>query len=222
VKTPSRRALIVGAGALAAAGTASAQDQSQGQTPPAAPPPPPARPRVVVTTALGAITMELASDKAPITCANFLRYVDAKKFDNQSFYRALKVMSSPPIGLIQGGADRVGRFKGIDHESTLQTGLSHRNGAVSMARAGLGTATADFFICVDDLSSSLDGKPSPPGVDNQGFAVFGQVADGMDVVKAILAAHTSPTAGIGPMKGEILSPPIPIVSVRRAKADAAA
>jgi peptidyl-prolyl cis-trans isomerase A (cyclophilin A) len=218
VKTTSRRAVIAGAGAFAAAGAASAQTQPQtgSQTPTAPPPPPPVLPRVLITTALGAITIELASDKAPITCANFLRYVDAKRFDGQSFYRAMKVMTSPPVGLVQGGSDRdmSKRFPPIAHESTTLTGLTHKGGAVSMARAAPGSATGDFFICVDDLFS-LDAKPGQPG-DNLGFAVFGQTVDGMAVVKAILTSPTSPTKGEEwGMKGQILDPEIRIVTVRR-------
>ena len=181
MKKTSRRTVIAGAGALAAAGSAAAQTQT---TPPPAPPAPPVRPRVLLTTALGPITIELASDKAPVTCANFLRYVDAKKFDGEAFFRALRVQSAPPFGLIQGRAERTKRFPPIAHESTQQTGLSNTNGAVSMAREAPGTATADFFICMGDLSS-LDAQPGKPG-DNQGYAVFGRVVDGMDTARAIL------------------------------------
>jgi peptidyl-prolyl cis-trans isomerase A (cyclophilin A) len=200
--------VLAGAGALAA--TAAGAQSSEAQTPEAAPP----RPQVVITTALGAITLELAADKAPVTCANFLRYVDAKKFDGQSFYRAMKVLAAPPTGLIQAGADRTNRFPPIAHESTTQTGLSHRDGAVSMARTTPGSATADFFICMGDLSS-LDANPFNPG-DNLGFAVFGHVTGGMDVARTILSAPVSPTKGEDwGMKGQILDPEIKIVSVTR-------
>jgi peptidyl-prolyl cis-trans isomerase A (cyclophilin A) len=205
VSQTSRRAVLAGAGALAAT-TASAQTAA----PPAAQP----LPRVLITTASGPITLELAADKAPITCANFLRYVDARRFDGQSFFRAMKIAAAPPTGLIQGGADRVNRFPPIAHESTVKTGLSNRNGAVSMARAAPGSATADFFICVGDLSS-LDANPFQSG-DNQGFTVFGHVTDGMDTVKAILGSTVSPTKGEEwGMKGQILDPEIRMVSVRR-------
>ena len=210
----SRRAVLAGAGALAAtaAGAQTSGTQSSGaQTPPAAPPP---RPHVVIETALGAITFELAADKAPITCANFLRYVDAKKFDGQAFYRALKVMASPPTGLIQAGADPNNRFPPIAHESTQQTGLTNREGAVSMARSTPGSATADFFICMGDLTS-LDANPFNSG-DNQGFAVFGHVTNGMDVARTILSSPVSPTKGEDwGMKGQILDPEIKMTSVRR-------
>ena len=205
----SRRAVLAGAGALAA--TAAAARIAGAQTPPAAPP---ARPRVTIETAAGVITIELAADKAPVTCANFLRYVDARKFDGQAFYRAMKVMASPPTGLIQAGADPANRFPPIAHESTMQTGLTNREGAVSMARSTPNSATADFFICMGDLSS-LDANPFNSG-DNQGFAVFGRVIDGLDVAKTILSSPVSPTKGEDwGMKGQILDPEIKMTSVKR-------
>jgi peptidyl-prolyl cis-trans isomerase A (cyclophilin A) len=168
---------------------------------------------VVFTTAMGAITMELADDKAPISCANFLRYVDAKLFDDQVFFRAMKLGDRPPIGLIEGGADPNKRFPPIAHESTKQTGLTHKNGAVSMARFAPGTADGDFFICMGDLSP-LDAQPTQAG-DNQGFAVFAMVVDGMDTARAILTSPVSATKGDGPMKGQMLEPPVKITTARR-------
>jgi peptidyl-prolyl cis-trans isomerase A (cyclophilin A) len=217
VTQTSRRAVLVGAGALvaAAAGAQSAGAQTSGAQTSGAPAPaaPAPNPRVVIETALGAITLELAADKAPVTCANFLRYVDAKKFDGQGFYRAMKVLASPPTGLIQAG-DPNSRFPPIAHESTTQTGLSHHDGAVSMARSTPGSATGDFFICMGDLSS-LDANPFNPG-DNLGFAVFGHVTDGMDLARTILASPVSPTKGEDwGMKGQILDPEIKITTVRR-------
>ena len=204
----SRRAVIAGAGALAAS---SAMAQAPAPAMPATPPP-----RVVIETAQGAITLELAADKAPITCANFLRYVDAKRFDGASFYRAMKLQPSPLTGLVQGGAknDPAKAFPPIAHESTLQTGLSNKDGAVSMARYAPGTAASEFFICVGDLSS-LDADPKQSG-DNLGFAVFAHVVQGMEVVKAILADPVSATKGEDSgMKGQILDPEVVMVSVRR-------
>jgi peptidyl-prolyl cis-trans isomerase A (cyclophilin A) len=200
----TRRAVIAGAGALAAT-TATAQTA-----------PAPALPRVVLQTGAGPITIELAADKAPITSANFLRYVDAKRYDHGVFYRAMNLAPSPPTGLIQGGVknDPGKAFAPIAHESTKLTGLSHKDGAVSMARYAPGTATSEFFVCLGDIVS-LDADPSQPG-DNQGFAVFGHVVDGMDTVRKILAAPVSATAGEGAMKGQMLAPEIPIPSARRA------
>ncbi len=99
--------------------------------------------------------------------------------------------------------------KPVVHEPTSQTGLKHVAGAVSMAHLGPGTAQADFFILTTDIPA-LDASDS-----DQGFAVFGQVVEGLDVVKAILAAPVSPTKGDGPMKGQMLEPAIRIVKAEK-------
>jgi len=171
--------------------------------------------RVDLATALGAITLELAADKAPITAANFLRYVDARRYDGGVFYRAMKLAAAPPAGLIQGGlrGDPARTFAPIAHESTQQTGLRHKDGTISMARYAPGSATSEFFICVGDLPS-LDADPTAPG-DNLGFAAFGHVVTGMDVVLKILAAPVSLTEGEGVMRGQMLSPPVAIGGIRR-------
>lgn len=172
-------------------------------------------PRVAMTTGAGVILLELRADKAPITTANFLRYVDARLYDHATLYRALKASASPLTGLIQGGArlDPAHPIAPIAHEPTTQTGLRHKDATISLARRAPGTATSDFFICVGD-APYLDADPSAPG-DNLGFAAFGQVVSGMDVVRAILAMPTSPTAGAPDMAGQMLDPPVPIVSARR-------
>ena len=198
----SKRAFLAGAGALVAAGAAA-------QTPPASI-------RVVLRTALGEITLELATTAAPITSANFLRYVDAARYDGASFYRASKTSDAPLTGLIQGGLqDATARpFPPIAHESTTQTGLTHTDGVISIARFAPGSATSEFFICFGD-QTYLDADPKAAG-DNLGFAAFGKVTGGMDVARAILKAPTSPTKGEGVMKGQILEPPVAITSARRA------
>jgi len=201
----TRRVIMAGAGAFVASSAIA-------QTPtPAA-----ALPRVILQTADGPITLELAADKAPVTCANFLKYVDAKRYDGGVFYRALKLSPQPLAGLIQGGVknDPAKAFPPIAHESTKATGLSHKDGAVSMARYDPSTATSEFFICIGDVVS-LDADPSQPG-DNAGFAVFAHVVDGMDTARKILAAPVSATAGEGSMKGQMLEPEVAIVSARRA------
>jgi peptidyl-prolyl cis-trans isomerase A (cyclophilin A) len=174
-----------------------------------------ARPKVTMTTGQGVITLELAADEAPITAANFLRYVDARRFDGSSFYRALRT-GEPGAGLIEGGLqnDPARLFAPIAHESTAQTGLSHLDGTISMARYGPGTATADFFIC-GGPAPYLDANPAAAG-DHLGYAAFGQVTQGMDVVRAILALPTNGVARNPAMKGQMLSPPVPIVTMRRA------
>lgn len=172
--------------------------------------------RVKLDTANGPILVEVYPKQAPVTAGNFLRYVDEKRFDGASFYRASKVPNAPDYGLVQGGVrnDPKRVLKPIAHEPTTKTGLSHVNGALSMGRTTPGTATSDFFICVGDMTY-MDADPRQPG-DNLGFAVFGKVVEGMDTVKTILAEPTSPTAGEGVMKGEMLAKPVKILSASRA------
>src|SRR3990170_6269314 len=145
---------------------------------------------VAIETSLGRIVIALDQTRAPITTANFLRYVDTSRFDGQTFYRAMK--NGPDGGLIQGGVTTDARklLPPIAHEPTSQTGLKHVAGALSMARLTPGSAKADFFILTADIPGFDAGGP---GGDADGFAVFGHVVEGMDVVKAIYAAPTSPT-----------------------------
>jgi len=181
--------------------------------PAVAPAPKPATIKVALETSVGTITVEVETERAPITAANFLRYVDQKRLDGTSFYRADPIGAN--YGLIQGGTrnDPKRTLKPIAHEPTTKTGLSNTDGAISMARGAPGTASGDFFIIIGDMSA-LDAKPDQPG-DNQGFAAFGRIVDGMDIVRKILASPTSPTEGEGVMKGQMLQPKIPILHAHR-------
>ena len=175
------------------------------------------KPRVVIQTAHGPIVVELEADRAPITSANFLRYVDAHKYDGGTIYRASRTKGVKGAGTIQGGPPaRVRRFAPIAHESTRMTGLRHKAGTISITRNAPGTATSDFFICASPMPY-LDAHPGAPG-DNQGFAAFGQVVQGMAVVKKILALRSDGPAPVAALKGEFLNPPVPIVSMKRAVA----
>lgn len=171
--------------------------------------------RVVVTTSDGSITLALDKDHAPKTTANFLRYVDQKRLDGVTFYRAMKLGNG--VGLIQGGlkGDPKRILPPVAHEPTTVTGLTHDDATISLARYAPGTATADFFITVGAIPY-LDADPARAG-DNQGFAAFGHVVEGMDVVRRILEAPTSLTEGAGAMKGQMIAAPIRILTVRRAK-----
>jgi len=168
---------------------------------------------VALTTPLGRIVIALESTRAPITSGNFLRYVDRKLYDGASFYRASRPKGSTTDdrGLVEGGlADHPERLAPpIAHESTAQTGLSHVDGTVSIARNAPGTAQADFFICLGD-EAYLDATPTEPG-----FAAFGRVTEGLAIVKQILVMPTDPEKGEGSMKGEMLSTPVPILTARR-------
>lgn len=148
-------------------------------------------PHVLITTRLGDIELELYPAKAPKTVAAFLSYVDAGYYKHSSFYRVLKTDDMPTdnnTGVIQGGiyqtnSDKIGKIQPIPHESTKQTGLSHQDGVVSFASLGAGTATTEFFICIDDQSSFDEGAEGT--ADKQGFAAFGKVFKGMKVVRKI-------------------------------------
>jgi peptidyl-prolyl cis-trans isomerase A (cyclophilin A) len=179
--------------------------------------PPPAAPladkvRVRLITEAGPITLELDGRHAPITTANFLAYVDQRRFDGITFYRAARTRGAEGRGLVQGGIRRdYRRMLGpIAHEPTSRTGLRHVDGAISMARAEGGAgAMGEFFITVGAMPS-IDAHG-----DEEGFAVFGRVVEGMDVVRRILAAETVPDAGRGAMRGQMLRTPVRIESARR-------
>lgn len=201
---PSRRDLLAFAAALAAS-PAVAQDappQVAAETTP-----------VALTTPLGRIVIALETRRAPITSANFLRYVDKKLYDGASFYRASRPpnATSDSYGLVQGGLRNLPErlLPSIAHESTRQTGLAHLDGTISMGRNAPGTAQADWFICLG-AQSYLDADDQQPG-----FAAFGRVTEGLEIVKQILVRPVDPTQGTGSMKGEILREPVPITTARR-------
>lgn len=165
--------------------------------------------KVALETSAGRIVIGLDKARAPLTTANFLKYVTGGKFNGESIYRAMKYGDTG--GLVQGGITSDARklLPAVPHESTVSTGLTHVRGAVSMASQGPGTAQADFFILTTDI----------PGLDangaDQGFAVFGKVVEGMEVVDRILASPVSAAKGDGPMKGEMLEPAVIIVKAAR-------
>ncbi len=167
--------------------------------------------RVVVETDMGAFELEVDIDRAPVTAANFLRYVDGGHYDGGVFHRTVHEDNQPNdsirIAVIQGGRNRdaaVEGFPPIELERTSDTGITHVDGAVSMARGGPDTATHSFFICVGDQPSLDFGGMRNP--DGQGFAAFGSVVEGMDVVRAIHRA---------PYEAQALTPPVGIVRVYR-------
>lgn len=171
--------------------------------------------KVRLQTSLGDIVLVIEKDRAPITSTNFLRYVDQKRLDGIGFYRAVKLGDTGEYGLVQGGVrgDPKRVLKSIPHEPTTVTGLTHISGAISMAPLAPGTATMEFFIVLGAFPN-MDAQPEAPG-DNQGYAVFGRVIDGMEVVKAILEQPHSLTEGEGVMKGQMLEKPVKIVTARR-------
>lgn len=164
---------------------------------------------VRIDTELGAIEVALSGDRAPKTVENFLRYVEGGFYDGGVFHRTVTMGNQPQspvkIEVIQGGPnpEKKAGFAAIELERTSLSGLKHVNGAISMARSGPDTATGDFFFCIGD-QPELDygGKRNP---DGQGFAAFGLVLKGLDVIRKIQAR---------PAEGQKLTPPVKIRSIR--------
>ena len=188
--------------------------------PPTAPAEEPETVLVVLETTMGDITAAIETERAPITAANFLRYVDEGRFDGIVFYRAMPLeWGDQPNGLIQGGTqyDPERILPPIAHEPTSETGVKHVRGALSMARLAPGTANGDFSIMLQE-QPGMDADPtSDDPALRAGYAAFGRVVDGMEVVEAIHALPTDPDEGEGWMKGQILADPVKIVEARRAE-----
>ena len=166
---------------------------------------------IKMETDLGQIQIELFPDKAPITVSNFLQYIDETRYGDLHFYRVVHMGNQPDnevkIEVIQGGLgfDRHPlELLPIHHETTDKTGIKHENGTLSMARLEPGTASSEIFICVN-AQPELDfgGKRNP---DGQGFAAFGKVVSGMDIVRAIQSM---------PEKEQMLEKIVKINSIKR-------
>jgi peptidyl-prolyl cis-trans isomerase A (cyclophilin A) len=198
-----RRGLLLGGGGLVLAGRARAAQRL---------------PQVVIATSRGAIVVEVEDRKAPITAANFLGWVDRGVYAGGSFYRAVTKgndRGKPPIEVIQGGRGMAWEDKvpGVAHEPTSLTGLRHRDGTISMSRDKPGTATTEFFICIGD-QPALDAGGGR-GADGLGFAAFGRVVEGMDVVRAIQRLPTPGKAPDAYVEGQMLEPAVRIEAIRR-------
>lgn len=202
---------LVGCGGGAPADNGSNAAKAAAPAPPRTPTPDVALVRI--ETEAGAITVALDGRRAPVTTANFLAYVDQHRFDGTHFYRAARTRGAQGRGFVQGGIRHVIRrsLPPIAHEPTSRTGLRHVDGTISMARAQEGAgAMGDFFIIVGGPMPSMDAHGGAPG-----FAAFGHVVEGMDIVRRILAAPTVANAGSGAMRGQMIAAPVRIVSARR-------
>lgn len=172
--------------------------------------PTPGYTRVAIETSLGAIIVATDDRRAPRTSANFLTYVDDGRFDGVTFYRAARRKSDPRLGLIQGGIDTDARrsLPPVRHEATSRTGIRHLDATLSMARPNRpDSAMGNFFITVGP-TPNMDARG-----DHIGYAAFGHVVAGMDVVKRILAVPTC--CGSGPMRGQMIVKPVTIIRARR-------
>lgn len=170
-------------------------------------------PHVAIETRLGNIEVELYIDKAPKSAGAFLSYIDSGYYRNAAFYRVLNQDNQPSdafkAALIQGGIWRTNHklflsLKGIPHETTKQTGVLHKDGIISLARQEPGTATTEFFICLGDQPGFDYGGVNNP--DKQGYAAFGKVVKGMDIVRTIYDR---------PEDDQAFTPPVAIFDIIR-------
>jgi peptidyl-prolyl cis-trans isomerase A (cyclophilin A) len=175
-------------------------------------------PKVLLTTNLGEIELEIFITEAPVTATNFLRYVDEHRYVGAAFYRTVRLDNQPQstvkIEVIQGGLGmdaHPSKLPVIPHETTEQTGLRHLEGTVSMSRFEPGSASSEIFICINDQPTLDFGGARNP--DGQGFAAFGRVTRGMEVVREI---QSLPSGGNqAPVQGQWLLEPVKITSVSR-------
>lgn len=175
--------------------------------------------RTIMSTDMGAIEIDIFVDKAPVSAVNFLQLVDGGHLDGGTFYRVVNYANdkgSPKIEVIQGGLNvDAGPFPPIKHETTEQTGILHTDGVISMARGDVGTATTEFFIVIGEQPALDYGAVRNP--DQQGFAAFGKVVNGMDVVRAINESPADGATDSDYTKGQMLTEPVMIISVKRAQ-----
>lgn len=172
-----------------------------------------AHPHVLIETKMGDIEVEIYPDRAPKTCQAFLSYIQEGLYKNSSFYRVLnadnQASDAPKAELIQGGIwqtnpDKLRSLKGIEHESTQRTGILHKTGTISLAREEPGSANSEFFIVVGDQPGYDSGGANNP--DHLGYAAFGRVVRGMDIVMLIYNK---------PERDQSFDPPIPIYDIKK-------
>ncbi|MDE1191658.1 MAG: peptidylprolyl isomerase [Arachidicoccus sp.] len=170
-------------------------------------------PHIEIVTKVGDIEIELYQKQAPKTVAAFLSYIDSGLYNSSSFYRVLnndnQASDASKSELIQGGIwqinpDKLATLKGIPHESTARTGIRHLNGTISLAREAPGTASSEFFICVGNQPGYDSGGVNNP--DKLGYAAFGRVVKGMDVVLQIYNMNE---------RNQSFTPPVPIYEIKR-------
>lgn len=223
--------LLAIAGPMLAA-LAPAPAQAEGQPKPKAKPVAAAKPvvypgdpHVALETAMGTIILRIHADRAPLTAANFLKYVDTGRYNGQPFYRTTRNWGADST-LIQMGVRTDGRLvlPPVAHEPTTVTGLMHCPGSVSLARGAPGSGTSDVFLALGPIYG-FDADPKAakdnPAADHAGFAVFAELVGGWSVAQAIAAAPVSDTLGAGVMKGQMLAAPVGITRAHRVPPPAA-
>lgn len=175
---------------------------------------------VVLETAKGPIEIEVMVDQAPISGGSFLAHVDAGLLDGGGFYRTVNPVNdhgSPKISVIQGGVlPDTEVLPPVAHETTETTGIKHLDGVVSLARGAVGSGSGStFFICIGDQPSLDMGGGRAVSGDGQGFAAFARVVKGMKVVRQIHATQTSSDSDDAYTAGQIIDPPVAILTARR-------
>jgi peptidyl-prolyl cis-trans isomerase A (cyclophilin A) len=168
-------------------------------------------PQVEIQTSMGNIILVIDTIHAPVTAKNFLAHAEKGTFNTAVFYRSVRLDNQPTndikIEVIQGGLfsdEEIEKYPGIQHETTKETGLKHLDGTISMARNEPGTASTEFFICIGNQPElDFGGKRNP---DGQGFAAFGQIIEGLDVVKKIQQL---------PDENQYLKKPVQIHSIKK-------
>jgi len=179
---------------------------------------------VLMSTSAGDVVIELYPESAPLSVENFLRYVDGGHYENSQFYRVVRLdnqaQNKIKIEVIQGGlgvATEEPPFGPIAHESTETSGIRHTDGVISMARLEPGSAASEFFVCINDQPELDYGGGRNP--DGKGFAAFGKVTSGMDVVRAIqnMKTDSPPDGELEYTSGQILLEPVIIRQISRMK-----
>lgn len=204
-------AVLLGLGGTAAV----AQEQEQTAPVKGLPDPYAGWPRVELDTSAGRMVVAVDTKDAPITAKNFLHYVDSGRMKGAKFYRVVKVDTE--FGFVQFGMQTNPKklFPPIKHEPTTETGLHHTDGTLSMPRLKPGTAQGEFTITVGDQRPSFDAHPDAPG-DNLGYAAFGKVVEGRDVLIHILDQPLDPEKNDrGAFRGEMPDDPVTILSAKR-------
>jgi peptidyl-prolyl cis-trans isomerase A (cyclophilin A) len=166
--------------------------------------------RVRIETSAGTIVVALDHRHAPVTTTNFVRYADDHRFDGTGFYRSVHTRGAPTEGFVQGGIAHSARLllPPIRLEPTTETGLRHRDGTISMAHSTPDTAMGDFVLCI----GAQPGLDAHPEKKDRGYAAFGRVVEGMDVVRRI---HAAPTVEVGGKASERIAAPVRIIRVAR-------
>ena len=221
----SSRSILAFAAALFTGFAGCAGEPPPAEEEPAAPEAAEETVRVVLETAMGEVEVELYPERAPISVAQFLRYVDGSHYDGASFYRATRTADGHSFDIVQGGRSRMPMLTGEDppgeppfppipHETTHDTGMRNERGVLAYARRDPGTANSEFFFNLGD-SGVLNTDEGGPDRDGFGYATFGRVVRGIEVLDAVQQLPTDAPTDNEIVQGQILTDPVEILAIRR-------